>query len=158
MVDKIANGGNLVDEALQSIPDNSVIKLLGVDKDVKYQIDEALKKMIRTVLLDKSLEGTDIKREYSPDLEEIKNNLQHNLQTFFRSEKSESSAGGLSYETFAKSCKSAFNKVGLELPLSEIGTPKRPLEDTAAQIAKELEIAAIEIAERHHSIKHGMSF
>jgi hypothetical protein len=140
------NNKTLIADVLAAISDESVTKLLNVDRFQSKQLNLSIEKMLHTILLEKS----SIPRVNSPSLEEVAGQLKQTLEANFRSVHSEHTGTGISHQDFINDCQEAFSSAGLELHKAADGTPMQPIKDTAKQIVKEVVAAALQVAEQRH--------
>lgn len=132
-------------EVLDSIPNESVLKLLGLHSDMQRTISYAIEQALHT----KRVEATGIPVKHSPSVEATLYNLQQAVATYLRANKLEHIAGGLSEDTFAKECESVFKQAGIDLPKTENGRPKNLITDVAKQVAKEILSGVEKVAKIH---------
>jgi hypothetical protein len=138
------NIDDLVIEVFKTIPDNAVMKTLGVDRDAKDLINKAIERMFHAIILDHAnifSERIDVLK-----LSDEKGDLKRKLIEVLGScrEKTHS-------EKFIEVSKQAFELADAPLELATNGSPKHLSKSIASQVAEEIALAATEIMEYHRS-------
>lgn len=132
----------LVNEVFKIIPDDSVLKSLGLDQQARILISQAIEGVFHAVILDYAdifSERVDV-----PKLSDEEDDLELGLI-----ETLSANPEKMRSEEFAKICQSVFNRAGIVLELAANGTPLHLKKSIAQQVVKEVTLAASEIIKTH---------